>query len=126
MHLIDDYLSKADWRVKENSNANFSLQGLNHYTIGGIVSGYWLNNVYDNEIAIAHREGSIHIHDLSCLSSYCTGWDLHDLLVYGYGGVDSKVSASPAKHLSSALGQLVNFFYTMAGEVAGEHIDIIC
>lgn len=119
MNLVDEYLNKNDWRVRENSNASFSLQGLNHYLVGDVVAKYWLKNVYTQEIADAHRSGVFHIHDLSALSAYCAGWDLYDLLLRGYGGVQGKINTRPAKHLSSALGQLVNFFYTLSGEVAG-------
>lgn len=119
MNLVDEYLEKHDWRVRENSNASFSLQGLNHYVVGDTVAKWWLDNVYTKEIADAHRKGVFHVHDLSCASAYCVGWDLYDLLLRGYGGVNGKVNSRPAKHFSAALGQLVNFFYTMGGEVAG-------
>lgn len=118
MNLVDEYLNRYDWRINENANGGFSLQGLNHYVAGDVVAKWWLDQ-YTKEISDAHRAGAFHIHDLSCVSAYCSGWDLHDLLLRGYGGVVGKVSSSPTKHFSSALGQLVNFFYTMAGEIAG-------
>jgi ribonucleoside-triphosphate reductase len=117
--LIDKYIMKSDWRVRENSNMNFSLQGLNNYLSSNIISKYWLNRVYPNNIREAHSSGEIHIHDLAVLGPYCVGWDLPDLLLSGFKGVSGKVESSPAKHLSSALGQIVNFFYTLQGEAAG-------
>ena len=117
--LIDKYIMKADWRVRENSNMNFSLQGLNNYLSSNIISKYWLNRVYPSNIRRAHSSGEIHIHDLAVLGPYCVGWDLPDLLLSGFKGVVGKVESSPAKHLSSALGQVVNFFYTLQGEAAG-------
>ncbi|HRS22771.1 MAG TPA: ribonucleoside triphosphate reductase, partial [Candidatus Woesebacteria bacterium] len=117
--LIDKYLSRADWRVKENANMTYSLQGLNNHVASIISANYWMNKIYSREIRKAHLSGDIHIHDLASLSPYCTGWDLKDLLIRGFGGVESKVSSWPPKHLRTALGQLVNFFYTIQGEVAG-------
>jgi ribonucleoside-triphosphate reductase len=117
--LIDKYLKRLDWKVKENSNMTFSLQGLNNYVCSEVSSHYWLNKIYPNEIGEAHRNGDLHIHDLQLLSSYCCGWDLKDLLLRGFGGVEGKIESAPAKHLRSALGQLVNFFYTLQGESAG-------
>ena len=117
--LIKKYLNLEDWRVKENANMTYSLQGLNNHVASIISSNFWLNNVYPREIRKAHLQGDIHIHDLALLSAYCTGWDLKDLLIKGFGGVPGKVTSAPPKHFSSALGQLVNFFYTIQGEVAG-------
>lgn len=117
--LIDKYIMKTDWRIRENSNMNFSLQGLNNYLSSNIISKYWLNRVYPGNIRRAHSSGEIHIHDLAVLGPYCVGWDLPDLLLSGFKGVVGKVESSPAKHLSSALGQVVNFFYTLQGEAAG-------
>ncbi len=119
MELIDSYLDMSDWRVKENSNASFSYQGLNQHIATSIVAKYWLEDVYDREISEAHKNGAMHIHDLGMLTPYCCGWDLYDLLNRGFGGVYGKVQAKPAKHFSAALGQLVNFMYTLAGELAG-------
>jgi len=117
--LVDDYLQKLDWRVNENSNMNYSLQGLNFYLASSIAARYWLHKIYPQEVQQAHSEGDMHIHDLGMLSGYCAGWDLQDLLIQGFGGVSAKVESRPPKHLRTALGQLVNFFYTLQGEVAG-------
>lgn len=117
--LIDNYLDQSDWRVKENANMTYSLQGLNNHVASIISANYWMNKIYTKEIRKAHISGDIHIHDLSSLSPYCTGWDLKDLLIKGFGGVSGKVNSKPPKHLRTALGQLVNFFYTIQGEVAG-------
>lgn len=117
--LMKDYLAQADWRVKENSNMGYSLQGLNNHLASTISSNYWLNEVYTANIRDAHRNGDIHIHDLQLLAPYCAGWDLKDLLMQGFRGVPGKVESKPAKHLRTALGQIINFFYTLQGEVAG-------
>jgi anaerobic ribonucleoside-triphosphate reductase len=117
--LMDDYLKQSDWRVKENSNMSFSLQGLNNHLASIISSNYWLNRVYTANIREAHQGGDIHIHDLQLLAAYCAGWDLKDLLVRGFGGVSGKVESKPPKHFRTALGQIINFFYTLQGEVAG-------
>lgn len=117
--LVDQYIKKLDWKINENSNMSFSLQGLNNYISSDITSEYWLNRIYPPEIRKAHKEGDIHIHDLSLLSVYCVGWDLKDLLANGFKGVEGKVESKPPKHLRSALGQIVNFFYTLQGEAAG-------
>lgn len=117
--LIDQYLDQMDWRVKENSNMGYSLQGLNNYMAGKISSTYWLRKIYPEKIGKSHEEGDIHIHDLSNISVYCVGWDLFDLLQTGFKGVPGKLESGPAKHLKTALGQVVNFMYTMQGEAAG-------
>ena len=117
--LVDQYLSKADWKINENSNMDYSLQGLNNYISSEVSKVYWLNEIYTPEIKKAHSDGDFHIHDLSLLSVYCVGWDLYDLLIEGFRGVTGKVESRPAKHLRSALGQVVNFFYTLQGEAAG-------
>ncbi|TET52623.1 MAG: ribonucleoside triphosphate reductase [Desulfobacteraceae bacterium] len=117
--LVDQYLNKTDWRVNENSNMAFSLQGLNNYVSSEVSRVYWLNEIYSPKIREAHLEGDFHIHDLNLLSVYCVGWDLFDLLVEGFRGVWGKVESKPANHLRSALGQIVNFFYTLQGEAAG-------
>ncbi len=117
--LIDQYLKKLDWQVNENSNMGYSLQGLNNYVASEISKVYWLNKVYPKEIRTAHTEGDFHIHDLSLLSVYCVGWSLEDLLLEGFGGVSGKIECAPAAHFRSALGQIVNFFYTLQGEAAG-------
>jgi ribonucleoside-triphosphate reductase (formate) len=116
---VDQYLEKLDWEVKENANMTFSLQGLNHYATSYIVKKYWLNKVYPKEIREANENGDFHVHNLDTLGAYCAGWDLYDLLLKGFGGVPGKVAAKPAKHLMVALGQMVNFLYTLQGEVAG-------
>tara|TARA_B100000745_G_scaffold299347_1_gene249981 strand:- start:1688 stop:3838 length:2151 start_codon:yes stop_codon:yes gene_type:complete len=117
--LVDQYLDRADWQVKENSNMAFSLQGLNNYIASEVSKTYWLDKIYPKEIKKAHLAGDFHIHDLNLLSVYCVGWDLYDVLVRGFGGVPGKVQSKPARHFRSALGQLVNFFYTLQGEAAG-------
>ncbi len=117
--LVDQYLKKIDWKIHENSNMDYSLQGLNNYISSEVSKIYWLNEIYSPEIRKAHVEGDFHIHDLSLLSVYCVGWDLFDLLQEGFRGVAGKVESKPAKHLRSALGQVVNFFYTLQGEAAG-------
>lgn len=117
--LVDQYLQQHDWRVNENSNMAFSLQGLNNYISSEISSSYWLNHIYPPEIRDAHGNGDFHIHDLNLLSVYCVGWDLQALLTEGFRGVPGKVASAPAKHLRSALGQIVNFFFTLQGEAAG-------
>ncbi len=117
--LVENYLQKLDWRINENSNMCYSLQGLNNYISSDITSEYWLNQIYPPHIRAAHRNGDLHIHDLSLLSVYCVGWDLKDLLMQGFKGVQGKVESAPPKHLRSAFGQIVNFFYTLQGEAAG-------
>ncbi|NPU85737.1 MAG: ribonucleoside triphosphate reductase [Syntrophaceae bacterium] len=117
--LVDQYLKKKDWKINENSNMDYSLQGLNNYISSEVSKVYWLNEIYSPEIRKAHSDGDFHIHDLSLLSVYCVGWDLYDLLLEGFRGVSGKVESRPAKHLRSALGQIVNFFYTLQGEAAG-------
>jgi ribonucleoside-triphosphate reductase len=117
--LVNHYIDKLDWKVKENSNMSYSLQGLNNYISSEATAEYWLNNIYPPEIRRAHKDGDFHIHDLNLLSVYCVGWDLLDLLRQGFRGVEGKVESSPPRHLRSALGQIVNFFYTLQGEAAG-------
>ena len=117
--LVEDYLQVSDWRVSENSNMNYSLQGLNFYLASSIAAQYWLQRIYPPEVQRAHIEGDLHLHDLGMLSVYCCGWDLQDLLMKGFGGVLAKTESLPPKHLRTALGQLANFFYTLQGESAG-------
>lgn len=117
--LMNHYIDKLDWKIKENSNMSYSLQGLNNYISSEVTSEYWLNSIYPPEVRKAHSEGDIHIHDLNLLSVYCVGWDLQDLLRQGFKGVEGKIESGPPKHLRSALGQVVNFFYTLQGEAAG-------
>jgi len=116
---VDDYLDKMDWEVQENSNMTFSLQGLNHYCVSYVVKKYWLNKIYPKEIREANESGDLHLHNLDTLACYCVGWDLYDLLSQGFGGVPGKTESFPPKHLRSALGQVVNFMYTLQGEAAG-------
>lgn len=119
LDVIDDYLSLNDWRIKESANSAYSLQGLNQHISTMITAQYWLNRLYPDSIAEAHKSGAMHIHDLGFLSVYCVGWDLKDLLLTGFRGVEGKAQSSPARHFRTALGQVVNFFYTMQGEAAG-------
>ncbi|MFZ2959984.1 MAG: ribonucleoside triphosphate reductase [Candidatus Ozemobacteraceae bacterium] len=116
---INEYLGQQDWRVKANANQGYSLGGLILNVSGKVVANYWLSHVYTPEIGEAHRQGDMHIHDLDMLSGYCAGWSLRMLLQEGYNGVPGKVEASPPKHFSSALGQMVNFLGTLQNEWAG-------
>ncbi len=117
--LIGDYLEKNDWRIKENSNMTYSLQGMNFHISSLIVSQYWLNQIYPPNVCDAHDGGDFHIHDLGILGVYCVGWDIRDLLMEGFKGVRGKTASKPAKHFRSILGQIVNFFFTLQGEAAG-------
>ncbi len=117
--LIGGYLDQSDWRVKENANMAYSLQGLNIHVSSAMSARYWLNKIYPKEVREAHTRGDFHLHDLYLLAPYCCGWDLQDLLVRGFGGVPGKIESKPAKHFRAALGQLVNFLYTLQGEGAG-------
>jgi len=117
--LVDQYLERLDWKVNENSNMAYSLQGLNNYISTEVTKIYWLNKIYPPEIREAHRLGDLHVHDLGMLSVYCVGWDLQDLLREGFRGASGKMESRPSKHLRTALGQIVNFFYTLQGEAAG-------
>jgi ribonucleoside-triphosphate reductase (formate) len=119
IEVMDNYLKLDDWRIKESANSGYSLQGLNQHISTLITSQYWLNKLYPESIANAHKQGYFHIHDLGFLSVYCVGWDLKDLLLTGFRGVDGKAQSKPARHFRTALGQIVNFFYTMQGEAAG-------
>ncbi|RLC40260.1 MAG: ribonucleoside triphosphate reductase [Candidatus Nealsonbacteria bacterium] len=116
---LDQYLGKLDWEVQENANMAFSLQGLNHYGVSYIIKRYWLNKIYPPEIREANESGDLHLHNLDTLGCYCMGWDLYDLLLKGFRGVPGKVETKPAKHFRAALGQVVNFMYTLQGEAAG-------
>ncbi len=119
MGIVEGYLSGEDWMVRENSNMAFSLQGLNVHVTTKVISRYWLMKIYPPEIRRAHLSGDFHIHDLGILGPYCVGWDLQDLLLHGFGGVPGKIRSRPAKHFGTALGQIVNFMYTLQGEAAG-------
>lgn len=116
---INEYLDQMDWRVNANANQGYSLGGLILNVSGKVVANYWLNHVYPPEIGIAHREGDIHVHDLDMLAGYCAGWSLRNLLNDGLNGVPGKVEAGPPKHMSSAVGQIVNFLGTLQNEWAG-------
>jgi ribonucleoside-triphosphate reductase (formate) len=117
--LVEDYLNDRDWRIRENSNMTFSLQGLNTHITDKIISRYWLGRIYEDPIRDAHESGDLHIHDLGTLGAYCVGWDLRDLLLHGFRGVRGKIESRPAKHFRVALLQMVNFLYTLQGESAG-------
>ena len=119
IEVIDDYLNLDDWMIKENSNMGYSLQGLNNYIATKIVANYWTRRIYPEAIRQAHERADLHVHDLGTLGAYCVGWDLNDLLLKGFTGVSGKVSSKPPKHFRTALGQMVNFFYTLQGETAG-------
>ena len=118
-NVVDGYLKIADWRVKENSTVTYSVGGLILSNSGAITANYWLSEVYDEEIANAHRNADIHIHDLSMLTGYCAGWSLKQLIKEGLGGVPGKISSSPASHLSTLCNQMVNFLGIMQNEWAG-------
>lgn len=119
LDLVESYVEKSDWRVKENANMEYSLQGLNLHASSAISTQYWLNKIYPEVIRNAHLNGQVHIHDLGILAPYCVGWDLQDLLMRGFTGVKGKVCSKPPKHYYSALGQIINFFFTLQGEAAG-------
>ena len=117
--LVDGYLKVADWRVKENSTVTYSVGGLILSNSGAITANYWLSEIYDEEIANAHRNADIHIHDLSMLTGYCAGWSLRQLIQEGLGGVVGKITSAPAKHLATLCNQMVNFLGIMQNEWAG-------
>ncbi|MBP3805160.1 MAG: ribonucleoside triphosphate reductase, partial [Oribacterium sp.] len=117
--IVDDYLKINDWRVKENSTVTYSVGGLILSNSGAITANYWLSEVYDDEIAKAHRSAAIHIHDLSMLTGYCAGWSLKQLIMEGLGGIPGKITSSPANHLSTLCNQMVNFLGIMQNEWAG-------
>ncbi len=118
-NVVDSYLKAADWRVKENSTVTYSVGGLILSNSGAITANYWLSEVYDDEIANAHRNADIHIHDLSMLTGYCAGWSLRQLITEGLGGIPGKISSAPASHLSTLCNQMVNFLGIMQNEWAG-------
>jgi len=117
--LVEDYLFDRDWRVRENSNMSYSLQGLNTHITDRVISRYWLSKIYPQEVRETHERGDFHIHDLGTLGAYCVGWDLKDLLLRGFRGVRGKIESRPARHFRVALLQVVNFMYTLQGESAG-------
>ncbi len=117
--LVDSYLKVTDWRVKENSTVTYSVGGLILSNSGAITANYWLSEIYDEEIANAHRNADMHIHDLSMLTGYCAGWSLKQLIQEGLGGIPGKITSAPAKHLSTLCNQMVNFLGIMQNEWAG-------
>ena len=117
--LVDSYVNALDWRVKENSTVTYSVGGLILSNSGAVTANYWLSEVYDEEIGSAHKDGDIHIHDLSMLTGYCAGWSLKQLITEGLGGVNGKITSKPAKHLSTLCNQMVNFLGIMQNEWAG-------
>jgi ribonucleoside-triphosphate reductase len=117
--LIGDYINMADWRIKEGSNMSYSWQGLNNHISSSVQANYWLHSVFPKHVSNAHINGDIHLHDLSTLATYCCGWSLEDLLREGFTGVPTKISCAPPKHFRTALGQIVNFLYTLQHEAAG-------
>ncbi len=119
LDAVDSYLGRSDWKVNENSNMGYSLQGLNNHIASEITAQYWLQEVYPQKVRDRHNSGDLHIHDLGNLSIYCCGWDLQDLLLNGFSGVSTKVESAAPKHFQTALMQTVNFFYTLQGESAG-------
>src|SRR6056297_2262267 len=116
---MNNYLDLVDWKVRENSNMSYSLQGLNNFISSEVTSQYWLQEIYPEKAGEKHLNGDFHIHDLGNLSVYCCGWDLEDFLRTGFRGVPTKIESDPPKHLKTALGQMVNFFFTLQGEAAG-------
>ena len=117
--LVDSYVKASDWRVKENSTVTYSVGGLILSNSGAITANYWLSEIYDEEIAAAHRSADIHIHDMSMLTGYCAGWSLRQLIQEGLGGIPGKISSSPASHLATLCNQMVNFLGIMQNEWAG-------
>jgi ribonucleoside-triphosphate reductase len=117
--IVDKYLQESDWQVHENANMAYSLQGLNQYVVSTVTKKYWLNKIYPKEIRESAANEDFHIHNLETIAPYCMGWDLYDLLLRGFGGVSGKLECRPPKHLRTALGQLVNFLFTLQGETAG-------
>lgn len=118
-NTVNNYLKINDWRVKENSTVTYSVGGLILSNSGAVTANYWLSEIYDDEIAKAHREAQIHIHDLSMLTGYCAGWSLKQLIKEGLGGIPGKITSSPAGHLSTLCNQMVNFLGIMQNEWAG-------
>ncbi|MDR1255208.1 MAG: ribonucleoside triphosphate reductase [Puniceicoccales bacterium] len=116
---MQGYLDQTDWRVNENSSSNYSLGGLILHNAGAVTANYWLHHIYDERVANAHKEGDLHLHDLSMFSGYCAGWSLRQLLELGFGGVCGKINSKPAKHFSTAIWHIINFLGTMQNEWAG-------
>ena len=118
-NVVDGYINNSDWRVKENSTVNYSIGGLILSNSGAITANYWLSEIYDDEIANAHKNADLHLHDLSMLTGYCAGWSLKQLIQEGLGGIPGKITSSPAKHLSTLCNQMVNFLGILQNEWAG-------
>ncbi|NMB09856.1 MAG: ribonucleoside triphosphate reductase, partial [Tissierellia bacterium] len=116
--VVNNYVKVNDWRVKENSTVTYSVGGLILSNSGAITANYWLSEIYDTEIAEAHRSGAIHIHDLSMLTGYCAGWSLKQLIKEGLGGVPGKITSAPPRHLNTLCNQMVNFLGIMQNEWA--------
>lgn len=119
IEMFSNYLGENDWRIKENANTQKSINGMNNYIREAFTKQYWLHEIYPEEVRRAHQSGDLHLHDLGFFGPYCAGWDLRQLLMVGFGGVPGKVESSPAKHLRSFLGQVVNSTFTTQGETAG-------
>ncbi|EFX06089.1 anaerobic ribonucleoside-triphosphate reductase [Grosmannia clavigera kw1407] len=119
VHLVDAYLERTTWKGNENANSTYSHQGLMQYVSQHVISGYWLDKIYTEEIREYNNQNRFHIHDLGFLSAYCSGWSLEDILLQGFGGVENKIQCRPPKHLNTALNQTVNFLFTLQGELAG-------
>lgn len=117
--IVNSYVKVEDWRVKENSTVTYSVGGLILSNSGAVTANYWLSEIYDEEIANAHRNADIHIHDLSMLTGYCAGWSLKQLITEGLGGIEGKITSAPAKHLSVLCNQMVNFLGIMQNEWSG-------
>ena len=117
--IVNSYVNVTDWRVKENSTVTYSVGGLILSNSGAITANYWLSEIYDEEIANAHRNADIHLHDLSMLTGYCAGWSLKQLIKEGLGGIPGKISSKPAKHLATLCNQMVNFLGIMQNEWEG-------
>ncbi|KAG5788078.1 hypothetical protein H9Q69_012862 [Fusarium xylarioides] len=117
--LVDEYLAKGTWKTAENANSTYSHQGLMQYVSNQIISQYWLEKIYTEAIRQYDHENRFHIHDLGFLSAYCSGWSIEEILLQGFGGVENKIQCRPAKHLNTALNQIVNFLFTLQGELAG-------
>mgnify|MGYP000235811125 FL=1 len=130
INMFSDYLDDKDWQIQENANTQKSINGMNNYVRETFTKQYWLHEIYPEEVRRAHSDGDMHIHDLGFFGPYCAGWDLRQLLMDGFGGVGGKVESSPAKHLRSFLGQIVNSTFTTQGETAGAQawssIDTYC
>lgn len=130
VNMFNSYLNDADWKIQENANTQKSINGMNNYIRESFTHQYWLNEIYTADIREAHKSGDIHIHDLGFFGPYCAGWDLYQLLMMGFGGVQGKVNSKPAKHLRSFLGQIVNSTFTTQGECAGAQawssFDVYC